>query len=308
MGFGRVRGVGAAVAAALVLSTGLTGGPAHGATATTSGWNFQPLKAGPTTVKLGVQKRTFRYWDDYGNATTLDVYTPRQYVGKQGAKLPTVVLVHGGAWVRGDRSDLSPQANQLARNGFLAVSVNYRLADEARWPAQRTDVTRAVTFLRKNAAFFNVDSRRMALLGSSAGGQIAAAVATHGNGKQRFKGLVVLSGLLDPAMIAEEEPDYSDSVVEDKLIGCDPEVCPDRYFDATPAMALNRRDVPSLLFHSQDEDPFGPQQAREFVVLSRSVGVSSKLKMLKGDQHGIEYWKRVNTVIIAWLKDHLDVR
>lgn len=308
MGFRRVRGVGAAVTAALVLSTGLAGGPAQGVTASTSGWNFQPQKTGPTTVKQGVQKRTFRYWDDYGNATTLDVYTPRTYVGKQGAKLPTVVLVHGGAWTRGDRSDLSPQANQLARHGFLAVSVNYRLVDEAPWPAQRIDVTRAVTFLRKNAVFFNVDAKRMALLGSSAGGQIAAAVATHGNGTQRFKGLIVLSGLLDPAMIAEQEPDYADFVVEDKLIGCAPEDCPERYFDATPAMSLSKHDVPSLLFHSQDENPFGPQQSREFVALSRSVGVASKLKMLQGDQHGIEYWKRVNTTIIAWLNDHLGVR
>lgn len=308
MVFRRVRAAGAAATAALVLSTAMTSGAAHGATATTSGWNNSVQKAGPSSVKQGVLKRTFRYWNDYGNATTLDVYMPRDYVGKTGAKLPTVVLVHGGAWTMGDRADLGPQANQLARNGFVAVSVNYRLADEARWPAQRIDVSRAVTFLRKNASFLNIDRTRVALLGSSAGGQIAAAVATNGNGKQRFRGLVVLSGLLDPTMIAEEDPDYSDSVLQHKLIGCDPEDCPERYLDATPAMQLNKRDVPSLLFHSQDEDPFGPQQAREFVLESRSVGLTSKLKMLRGSQHGIEYWKRVNTTIIAWLNDHLDVQ
>ena len=294
--------------AALMLSTGVTGGTAHGATTTTAAWNYQVQKAGPSSVKQGVQKRTFRYYNTYGNATTLDVYMPVKYVGKRGAKLPTVVLVHGGAWTMGDRADMGPQANQLARHGFVAISVNYRLATEARWPAQRIDVSRAVTFLRKNAAFFNIDSKRVALLGSSAGGQIAAAVATHGNGNQRFKGLVVLSGLLDPTMIAREDPHYSDSVLEDDLIGCDLKECPERYLEATPATELNRRDVPSLLFHSQDEEPFGPQQAREFVAESRAVGVTSKLKMLKGDQHGIEYWKRVNTTIIAWLNDHLDVK
>jgi dipeptidyl aminopeptidase/acylaminoacyl peptidase len=94
-------------------------------------------------------------------------------------------------------------------------------------------------------------------------------------------------------------------VVEDKLIGCDPSECPERYLTAIPAAELNRYDVPSLLFHSQDEDPFGPQQASEFVNRSRSVGVSSKLKMLRGDEHGIEYWDRVNKTVIAWLQDHL---
>ncbi len=301
----RVRAAGAAVTAALVLTTGIAGQSAHGADTAATSWNPQGGTTGTSSMKAGVLKRTFQYYSDYGNASTLDVYMPRNYVAKRGAKLPTVVLVHGGAWTMGDRKDLAPQANQLARQGFVAVSVNYRLADEARWPAQRLDVSRAVTFLRKNRAFFNIDRNRMALLGSSAGGQIAAAVATHGNGKQRYKGVVVLSGLLNPLTIALQEPEYSDSVVEDKLIGCEPAECEDRYRAAIPAAALNRYDVPSLLFHSQDEDPFGPQQASEFVSRSRSVGVPSKLKMLKGDEHGIEYWDRVNETVIAWLKDHL---
>lgn len=304
----RLRAAGAAVTASLVVASGLSGGVAHGATsgaAVASNWNYQIQKAGPASLKAGVQKRTFRYYNQYGNASTFDIYMPRNYVGKQGAKLPTVVLVHGGAWTRGDRADMSPQANQLARQGFVTISVNYRLADEARWPAQRLDVSRAITFLRKNAGFYNIDKNRMAIVGSSAGGQIAAAVATHGNGKQRFKGLVVLSGLLNPLTIVQQDPGYSDDVVEDELIGCDPDDCPDRYLSAIPAMSLNKNDAPSLLFHSQDEDPFGPQQSREFVALSKAVGVTSKLKMLAGDQHGIEYWKRVSPIVIAWLKNHL---
>jgi acetyl esterase/lipase len=311
MAFRRARVAGAAVTAALMVSTGVTAvtsGTAHGASGTAAGWNFSVQKAGPSSLKQGVLKRTFRYWDNYGNATTLDIYTPSAVVAKRGANLATVVLVHGGAWTKGDRSDLGPQANQLARKGFVAVSVNYRLASEAHWPAQRIDVTRAVTFVRKNAAFFNVDKNRMAILGSSAGGQIAAAVATHGNGKQRFKGLIVLSGLLNPLRIALQDPDYSDSVIEDDLIGCDPDECESRYLDAIPALSLNRYDAPSLLFHSQYEKPFGTSQAREFVTLSRAVGVPSKLKVLKGHQHGIEYWKRVNKTIFAWLDDRLDVK
>jgi acetyl esterase/lipase len=286
----------------------MAGPAAHGASTAAGSWNpenSESAGSSSSSMKAGVLKRTFRYQDGYGNASTLDVYMPRNYTTKHGFKLPTVVLVHGGAWTKGDRSDMAPQANQLARNGFVAVSVNYRLADQARWPAQRLDVSRAVTFLRKNRAFFNIDRNRMALLGSSAGGQIAAAVATHGDGRQRFKGLVVLSGLLNPMTIAQQDPEYSDSVLVDKLIGCEPSECPDRYLAAIPAAALNRYDVPSLLFHSRDEDPFGPQQAAEFVNRSRSVGVSSKLKMLSGSEHGIEYWDRINTIVIAWLKDHL---
>jgi acetyl esterase/lipase len=303
----RVRVAGAAVTASL-LATGLGTTTAHGATppAGASAAGQPTLKALYSgSVRSGVAARTFRYYRYYGNASSLSVYTPAKYVGKTGYKLPTVVLVHGGAWTMGDRTDMAPQAQQLARAGFLVVAVNYRLATQARWPAQRSDVSRAVTFLRQNAAFFNIDTRRMALLGSSAGGQIAAAVATQGNGNHRFKGLVVLSGLLNPLTIEQQYPDYADDVVEDKLIRCEPTDCPDRYIDAIPAMALNSSDVPSLLFHSEHEDPFGPQQATEFVNSSKAVGLSSKLKLLPGDQHGIEYWSRISATVIYWLKHRL---
>lgn len=303
----RLRAAGAAVTASLVLTSGFSIGAAHSAPGATgsAAQNASLQEVGASSTKQGVLKRTFRYHPEYGNATTLDVYMPRSAVGKRGLKLPTVVLVHGGAWTMGSRADRAPQANQLARRGFVAVAVNYRLATEARWPAQRLDVSRAVTFLRQNSAYFNIDRSRMALFGSSAGGQIAAAVATHGKGKQRYRGLVVLSGLLNPMTIARENPDYADSVVPDKLIGCALGDCPERYLAAVPAMALNRADVPSLLFHSQDEEPFGPQQAAEYVRRSRSVGVTSKLKMLKGDEHGIAYWDRVDEIVIAWLKNRL---
>lgn len=294
--------------AALVLTTGITGEAAHSASAGSGSaavTQAPAAKLGGASTKKGVLKRSYQYYSEYGNATTLDVYMPRAAVGKRGLKLPTVVLVHGGAWTMGSRADRAPQANQLARQGFVAVAVNYRLATEAAWPAQRLDVSRAVTFLRKNAEYFNIDKSKMGLFGSSAGGQIAAAVATHGNGKQRFKGLVVLSGLLNPATIVAEDPEYSDSVVPDKLIGCDLEDCPERYVPAIPALALNRADTPSLLFHSQGEAPFGPAQSSEFVKRSRAVGVSSKLKMLKGDEHGIAYWDRVDDIVIAWFKNHL---
>lgn len=303
----RLRAAGAAVTASLVLASGFSNEAAHsapGATGSTA-QSASLREVGASSTKRGVLKWTFRYYPAYGNATTLDVYMPRAAVGKRGLKLPTVVLVHGGAWTMGSRADRAPQANQLARRGFVAVAVNYRLATEARWPAQRLDVSRAVTFLRQNSAYFNIDRSRMALFGSSAGGQIAAAVATHGKGRQRYKGLVVLSGLLNPMTIAREDPDYADSVVPDKLIGCALGDCPERYLAAVPAMALNRADVPSLLFHSHDEEPFGPQQAAEYVRRSRSVGVTSKLKMLKGDEHGIAYWDRVDEIVIAWLRNRL---
>ncbi len=306
MSTNRVRASGAVLTAALVLTTGIVDQAAVGASAPGTAAVGPPVReVGPRSTTAGVLKRTYAYDARHGDANTLDVYTPETAVGLSGLRLPTVVLVHGGAWTRGSRGSMTPQANKLARNGFVAVSVNYRLATEARWPAQRYDVSRAVAFLRSHATFFNVDRNALALMGSSAGGQIAAAVATQGNGRKRFAGLVVFSGLLNPRTVTQQDPDFEDEVVQDKLIGCDPEECPDRYISAIPAMDLNRGDVPSLLFHSRAEGPFNAEQSAEYVDFSRSVGVPSKLMLLAGDRHGTAYWQRISATVIDWLRARL---
>jgi acetyl esterase/lipase len=256
---------------------------------------------GQLAAKAGVQLLTYRYSSLYGNASTLDVYTPRAQAGRHGDPVGTVVLVHGGAWQKGDRIDLEAKAVRLAKLGLVAISVNYRLATEAAWPAQRDDVDAAVDYVRAHARYFNVDKRRVVLLGSSAGGQIAAAVATNGSGRERFRGLVTLSGLLNPRWMADIDPDYSNAVIPEKLLRCDPSDCPGLYSSATAADGLDSRDMPSLLFHSKFEEPWGPEQAREFVLASQAAGVQADLVTLQGSLHGIDTWFEIWPTLRAWL-------
>ena len=296
----RVQTAAVAVATSLLLSGGVIEGTTTAAVGATQA-SAQPAALFHKTVKQGVERRTYQYYPKYGNATTMDVYTPSSARGQHGRKLATVVLVHGGAWQMGKRTGLAPQAYELARKGFLVVSVNYRYATEAAWPAQRIDVSRAVTYLRKHAAYFNVDRKRVVLVGSSAGGHIATAVATHESGKQRFRGVVSLSGLLNPSTVYEQDPEAYNAVVPKLLLRCTPTECPDRYRSAIPAAALDRTDVPSLLFHANAEQPWGPAQSAEFVRISRAVGVPSKLKMVEGAEHGFEYWEQIRRTVIAWI-------
>jgi acetyl esterase/lipase len=217
----------------------------------------------------------------------------------------TVILVHGGAWQMGDRIDLESKAVQLAKRGLVVVSVNYRLATQAEWPAQRDDVNAAVAYVRNNARTLNVDTKRIVLIGSSAGGQIAANVATIGSGKKRFRGLVTLSGLINPLLMAEQDPSYSNSVVPEMLLRCLPAECPDRYASATAMNALDAKDMPSLLFHSRSEVPWDPTQAREFARASRALGVASKLVVLPGELHGIDAWGEIWPTLKTWLLERL---
>ncbi|GAB4024154.1 alpha/beta hydrolase fold domain-containing protein [Spirosoma koreense] len=119
-----------------------------------------------------------------GRRLLLDVYAPPPSFGK---KVPAVLMIHGGGWRSGDRSHNNALAGQLAGKGFVAVPVEYRLSTEALYPAAVYDIKAAIRWLRANAGTYGVDPNRIAILGFSAGGQLAALVGST-NQNPHFEG------------------------------------------------------------------------------------------------------------------------
>lgn len=108
----------------------------------------------------------------------LDIYAPAQRV----EPVPLVVFIHGGGWRHGNRK-LCPDLTAFCeRSGFAVASIDYRLSNEAVFPAQIEDVKTSIRWLRRNAASYGYDAERIGLWGSSAGGHLAALAATSGVG------------------------------------------------------------------------------------------------------------------------------
>lgn len=102
-----------------------------------------------------------------------DLYLPQA----QGRKFPVILWLHGGGWRFGDRK-LAPDLSRfIAERGFAMVSIDYRLSDEAIFPAQVIDVKTAVRWVRSVAGEYSLDLERIGLWGSSAGGHLAACAA-----------------------------------------------------------------------------------------------------------------------------------
>ncbi len=103
---------------------------------------------------------------------------------KRRGGYPAVLLVHGGGWRSGHRSQHLPLAQQLAARGYVCVLPEYRLSTEARYPAAVHDLKAALRWLRASAKTYNIDTARVAVWGFSAGGQLAALVGTTGGDAQ----------------------------------------------------------------------------------------------------------------------------
>ncbi|MDP2291662.1 MAG: alpha/beta hydrolase [Actinomycetota bacterium] len=119
-----------------------------------------------------------------GRDLKCDVFLPPQ----EGSARPAILLVHGGGWMQGDRSQLRGYGIQLARYGFVCVASEYRLSGEAVWPAQIHDVKAALRWMRANADRYGIDPARIAVSGNSAGAHLALMLAGLADGEMEGDG------------------------------------------------------------------------------------------------------------------------
>lgn len=96
---------------------------------------------------------------------------------------PAVILIHGGGWKSGNKSHMVPMAQYIASKGYACFAVEYRLSPEAIFPSAIFDIKNAIQFIKANAKEFKIDTNKVAILGCSSGGQMAALIGTTNNNK-----------------------------------------------------------------------------------------------------------------------------
>jgi acetyl esterase/lipase len=111
---------------------------------------------------------------EYKTGSTFDVFSPE---GTTTA-LPTVVWIHGGAWISGAQRDVDPYLRIIAAEGYTTIGLSYPIAPEAVYPTAVRDINDALAYIKAHAAELNVDSSRIVLAGDSAGAQLASQMTT----------------------------------------------------------------------------------------------------------------------------------
>lgn len=183
----------------------------------------------------------------------LDVFTPKNNPNP----LPVVLMVHGGGWISGNKSLLHPMAKVLAERGFAAITAEYRLSPEAKYPAAVYDINTALKWIKDHAGEFNIDEKQMAILGTSAGGQLAALVgATADNPKfkdpadtsqtfTKVQSIVDVDGVL-----AFIHPVSEEGTVAGKWLGGNQQEARDKWMKASALTHIDENTPPMLFIGS----------------------------------------------------------
>jgi pectinesterase len=189
----------------------------------------------------------------------LDIFAP-----EKPGNYPALLLIHGGGWRSGDRSMENQLAQQVARQGYVAATVEYRLSPEALYPAAVYDIKAAIRYLRANAKRLNIDANQIAVSGTSAGGQLAALAgmsagvalfdgeAANPKSSDKIQAIIDIDGVLDfrdPNESAKDSDPLRPSAGA-MWFGGDIKQVPEKWLEASPIVYAGQNSPPMLFINS----------------------------------------------------------
>lgn len=247
---------------------------------------------------------------------SLHIYTPR---AKSAARLPCIYHIHGGGFVGGSAAAMEPLHLPLAHElGCVIVSVDYRLAPETRFPGAIEDCYAGLAWLNAHVDELNVDPARIGVMGESAGGGLAAALAlmVRDRGEHRLAFQHLVYPMLDdrtcvtktPNPVAGEFiwPPHNNLFGWTALLGHAPGA-PDVSPYAAPARATDLSGLPPTFIGVPTLDLFVDEDLDYAARLARA-GVAVELHLYPGGVHGFdiapicELSRRANADARAFLK------
>lgn len=233
------------------------------------------------------------YVTDGHERQKLDLHLPPNPKG------PLLVHIHGGAWWGGSKDHVDLR---LLDHGYSVASLAYRFSQDAPFPAQIEDCKAAIRWLRANAEKYGYDPDRIAVTGESAGGHLAALVATTGDirkfdvgenldqssavrcgvnfyGPTDFPGWVPVS---DEPMIQRDGPGscveklFRGSIDEKEALAK----------DASPVTWVSKEDAPLYILHGTKDHLVSDTQSRLLAEKYKAAGVDVELDIIEGAGHG----------------------
>ena len=234
--------------------------------------------------------RDIVYKEVDGRKLRLNTFVPRG-----DGPFPAVLVVHGGAWRAGSRTQLTMYAKSLARRGFACFSIDYRLAPRHKSPAQIEDCRDAVRWIRQHAGEYRVDPGRIGAIGYSAGGHLVSLLATTGLSKAddpKGVGTKITAAMAGGAP-TDFRPTRENSRALTYWLGGRRRDKPAVYNAASPAAFVDGNDAP-IFFYNGSADMLVPVKIHRTIGYAgptalhaalKEAGVATDLHVIKGAGH-----------------------
>lgn len=201
-----------------------------------------------------------------------------------------ILIVHGGGWSQGDRTQLRGYGILLGRRGYTCVASEYRLTGEALWPAQIEDVKAAIRWMRANVTSLGIDPSRIVIEGNSAGAHLAL-LAAGTPGRAEFEGSGGNAGVSTAvcAAIAFYAPTKLDKPALAGLPNLFGTGAPLETIRAASPVTHAAPDFPpTLLIHGTTDEIVSPGDSVAMYDALRTAGAPVELHMFAGQPHGFD--------------------
>ena len=227
----------------------------------------------------------------------LDIY----HLKKIKKVKPVLVFIHGGSWKKGKKKDYRRYLVDYAKKGYVTATIQYRLANEAKFPAPLNDVKCAIKWIKSNADKYFINPDKIAVIGGSAGGHLAMMLG-YSQGSPKFddecpdnkdnSSVQAIVNIYGPSDLTTEYAQTQPSVqyflgkkyIEDKNI----------YSDASPISYLTPDDPPTLIFHGSLDELVPISQADSLKSRLDRVGIAAEYHRLEGWPHTMDLNVEVN--------------
>ena len=258
-----------------------------------------PTQSAVAKILAGnVEKHGFLAYAEDSPLQKLDVYLP----GEGEGPFPTFIGIHGGGFSSRSKSMYGIIAHYFAQKGYAFVAIDYRLSPKDSYPAHVEDSFCALAWVYANAETYGFDLDRVIVTGGSAGGYLAAMVATvddpsaylrncpnslpAGGGVQAA---VIFYGLYDFTNAAEDFPAHEVSGLLEDYWGAPLEdLTPERLAEMSPITQIDGSEPPFLILHGTADTSVPSWMSERFAAALEQAGVDVELVLLDGARHAFE--------------------
>ncbi len=249
-------------------------------------WSVSAEKSSSPPLPPGVSLlRDVPYRLAEGRRLALDLYLPDDGDSPSPSLRPVLIAVHGGSWIGGSKTDYGPQFARLAQHGLIVAVVDYRLARPSApsWDGALADLIVAGDWLQAHSGEYRIDPDRIATIGTSSGGLLAALFSTA---DQRIRASICISTPMSLIkLMADRTLTHEPALL---FLGADHQGLLARAEAASPITHATAGHPPMLMIHGVDDAWVLIKQARVMHERLDEVGVPNRLIEIEGARHGFQ--------------------